>query len=223
MAHQLRTLHDLTSTLGRPTPRGVLTGAAPRLSRAGAGPRAIRAFLMAGSRDGGAGDDSAADLAYASALELSRQQQYGAARDAFEELLRAHPDMCKGWVSYAQMEKRVGRLGDPQRLYVARYILQRGLTVNPGSACLAQAWGLLELQRGNWWAAVRLLERCVSMDASNAPVLRWQPVQSARQTVSSRPGRGARRARGASVVPAAGGGGGGGAGGAAALGGGREL
>lgn len=100
--------------------------------------------------------------------------------------------------THAQMEKRVGRLGDPQRFDVARYILQRGercqqvgtaalppacacrtarpsdlpqpgrglrtnapplpparpppppnpgLSVNPGSACLAQAWGLLELQR----------------------------------------------------------------------------
>jgi len=40
------------------------------------------------------------------------------------------------------------------------------------------------------------------MDASNAPVLRWQPVQRAR-TVSS---RASPRVRGASVVPAASGG-----------------
>jgi len=40
--------------------------------------------------------------------------------------VRAHPNMCKAWVSYAQMEKRIGRLGDPQRLHIARYILQRG-------------------------------------------------------------------------------------------------
>jgi hypothetical protein len=65
---------------------------------------------------------------------------------------------------------------------------------------------------------VRLLERCVLMDATNAPVLRWQPVQSAAQTVSSRRrpapaprvgGVASRGRRGASVVPAAGGAGGG--------------
>lgn len=43
--------------------------------------------------------------------------------------------------------QRVGRLGDAARFEIARYVLQRGLAVNPGSACLAQAWGLLELQR----------------------------------------------------------------------------
>ncbi|KIZ02203.1 hypothetical protein MNEG_5750 [Monoraphidium neglectum] len=100
-------------------------------------------------RGGGARDSTqaAADRAYEAALELSRQQQHGAAREAFEELLRAHPNMCKAWVSYAQMEKRIGRLGDPQRLHIARFVLQRGLSSNPDSACLAQAWGLLELQR----------------------------------------------------------------------------
>jgi hypothetical protein len=44
----------------------------------------------------------------------------------------------------------------------------------------------MELQKGNWWAAVRLLERCVSMDPANSPVLRWKPVASARKTVSER-------------------------------------
>jgi hypothetical protein len=40
---------------------------------------------------------------------------------------------------------------------VARAILQRGLQINPDSGCLAQAWGLMELQKGNAWAAVRLV------------------------------------------------------------------
>jgi hypothetical protein len=49
----------------------------------------------------------------------------------------------------------------------------------------------MELQKGNWWAAVRLLERCVLMDPANSPVLRWHPVAAARKTVGSR----SRRAR----------------------------
>jgi hypothetical protein len=67
-----------------------------------------------------------ATAAYEAALELSRQQRYGAAREAFEALVREHPGMCKAWVSYAQMEKRIGRTGEPERLHIARYILQRG-------------------------------------------------------------------------------------------------
>lgn len=50
----------------------------------------------------------AADAAYESALELSRQQHYSDARQAFEELVRAHPHMCKAWVSYAQVGKLAG-------------------------------------------------------------------------------------------------------------------
>lgn len=49
-----------------------------------------------------------------------------------------------------------------------------------------QAWGLLELQAGNMWAALALLERASRTDARCAPVLRWQPVQAARLAVSSR-------------------------------------
>ena len=39
----------------------------------------------------------------------------------------------------------------------------------------AQAWGLLELQRGNVLAAVILLERCVANDPRCSPVLRCAP------------------------------------------------
>jgi hypothetical protein len=49
-----------------------------------------------------------------------------------------------------------------------------------------QAWGLLELQRGNVLAAVILLERCVANDPRCSPVLRWKAVRVARQTVGSR-------------------------------------
>lgn len=123
---------------------------------------------------------------YSLALHLARGENYQGARDAFEVLLLQYPHMCKAWVSYAQVERRLGRISDPNRFEAARQVLQRGLQLNPGSACLAQAWGLMELQRGNWWAAVRLLERCVVMDPANSPVLRWHPVASARKTVGSR-------------------------------------
>lgn len=51
---------------------------------------------------------------------------------------------------------------------------------------LPQAWGLLELQRGNVLAAVILLERCVANDPRCSPVLKWKAVRTARQTVGSR-------------------------------------
>ncbi|KAF6254880.1 hypothetical protein COO60DRAFT_1627727 [Scenedesmus sp. NREL 46B-D3] len=121
---------------------------------------------------------------YEHALELSRLEQYDEARQAFQQLLSSDPTFCRGWVSFAQMERRAARTQDPQRLVVARAILQRGLQMNPGSGCLAQAWGLMELQKGNAWAAVRLLERCVEMDSALEPVLRWKPVNAARLTVA---------------------------------------
>lgn len=42
-----------------------------------------------------------------------------------------------------------------------------------------QAWGLLELQAGNTWAALALLERSVRADPACSPVLRWRTVQVA--------------------------------------------
>jgi hypothetical protein len=36
------------------------------------------------------------------------------------------------------MERRMGRIADPLRFAVARQILQRGLSTNPDSGCLAQ-------------------------------------------------------------------------------------
>eukprot|EP00775_Hariotina_reticulata_P002867 gene2867-3159_t len=122
---------------------------------------------------------------YEHALELSRQEQYEEARAVFEDLLRQYPSMCKAWVSYAQMERRLGRIADPFHFHMARQILQKGLQLNPDSGCLAQAWGLLELQKGNLWAAIRLLERSVDMDPVLAPVLRWKPVHAASQHVRS--------------------------------------
>ena len=70
-----------------------------------------------------------------------------------------------------------------------RRILQRGMQSNPQSGCLAQAWGLLELRRGNSRGAVNLLERSVVLDPSCSPVLKWNPVQKAKENVGPRKGR----------------------------------
>ncbi|KAG2445198.1 hypothetical protein HYH02_008666 [Chlamydomonas schloesseri] len=88
------------------------------------------------------------------------------------------------------MEKQCHRSRDADRWERCRAVLQRGLTLNPTSSCLIQSWGLLELQRGNWLAAVRMLERCARLDVNCRPVLRWQVVQTARKTVGSRRGSG---------------------------------
>ena len=49
-----------------------------------------------------------------------------------------------------------------------------------------QAWGLLELQRGNVLAAVLLLERCVANDPRCSPVLKWKPVKVCPSTLLRR-------------------------------------
>lgn len=53
----------------------------------------------------------------------------------------------------------------------------------------AQAWGLMELQKGNVVAAVKLLDRCAAADPRrNMPVLRWRPVLEARASLGARAG-----------------------------------
>lgn len=47
------------------------------------------------------------------------------------------------------------------------------------------------MQRGNWVAALLLLDRSARLEPRNTPVLRWRPVVEARRTVGER-----RRARG---------------------------
>ncbi|GLC54770.1 hypothetical protein PLESTB_000904100 [Pleodorina starrii] len=138
-------------------------------------------------------------------------------RRTFEHLLTQQPSLCKAWVSWAQMEKRCHRSNQSERWHRCREVLQRGLELNPSSSCLIQAWGLMELQRGNWLAAVMLLERSARLDSRCVPVLSWQHVRTAKKTVGSR------RTRGSAVRPAASGAGGaaagGGSGGAASSGG----
>ncbi|KAK9846412.1 hypothetical protein WJX81_003324 [Elliptochloris bilobata] len=123
---------------------------------------------------------------YSAALELARGQDYAGARRAFQECVEICPSYGKAWVSWAQMEKRSRKAGAGDPLARCRMVLQQGLSLNPDSAPLCQAWGLMELQRGNVLAAVLLLERSVAHDPRCSPVLRWKAVRTARQTVGSR-------------------------------------
>lgn len=120
---------------------------------------------------------------YTKALELAREELWDDARHAFEDAVTACPSWQKPWVSWAQMEKRAAiqaqlaagsgiGLEESDRWRRCRAVLQRALTMNPSSAQIIQAWGLMELQRSNLLPAVRLLERCAAIDRTCAPVLR---------------------------------------------------
>lgn len=128
---------------------------------------------------------------YEYALVLARQADsrssitFSAAKQAFEACILACPTFEKPWVSYAQMEKRCGASTE-ERVRRCKEVLQRALALNPHSPYIMQAWGLLELQRGNLLPAVRLLERCVAAKPELVPVLKWKSVQEARRTVGSR-------------------------------------
>ena len=118
----------------------------------------------------------AAASLYQQALELAREEHWEAARHAFEAAVAACPAWQKPWVSYAQMEKRAATQAQdtacPDRWRRCQRVLQRALTLNPSSSQIVQAWGLMELQRSNFIPAILLLERCVALDRSCAPVLR---------------------------------------------------
>lgn len=123
---------------------------------------------------------------YSAALSLARTAQYERARRVFAKTVSEHPCWVKPWVSWAQMEKRCMRVGDDTHWAACRTVLQRGLLCNRDAPQLLQAWGLMEMQRGNWQAAVALLERSVLFEPRNSPVLRWKPVIEARKTVGER-------------------------------------
>jgi hypothetical protein len=112
------------------------------------------------------------------------------------------PSLSKAWVSWAQLEKRA--CPDSRRavavLQVAaqRLMQQRGGGDDAGAllhqpaAPVLQAWALLELQRGNFLAATRLLARAVDADPERcSPVLRWAPVRAAAAAVQERGEKGA--------------------------------
>lgn len=103
----------------------------------------------------------------------------------------APPTSC--CTSLPQMEKRQARLGDPQGWARARSVLDAGLRANGvAHPAILQAWGLMELQLGNNWAAVRMLDRAARLDPGRcAPVLQWAQVRRAREEAQA--ARAARR------------------------------
>ena len=84
----------------------------------------------------------------------------------------------------ATTEQRTGR--SVPDFSACRAVLQQGLELNPGSSCLCQAWGLMELQQGNTFPAVKLLDRSAEYDPNCKPIQRWKLYKEARKTVSSR-------------------------------------
>jgi lipopolysaccharide biosynthesis regulator YciM len=81
------------------------------------------------------------------------------------------------WVSWAQLEKKHKGVDS------AREVLQEGLAINKNSSCLIVAWGLLELKRGNAFAALLMLKRAAEIDPECSPVLRWkQVIEAAKRT-----------------------------------------
>ncbi|KAL6758924.1 hypothetical protein V8C86DRAFT_3133866 [Haematococcus lacustris] len=131
--------------------------------------------------------DAPAAAVYNVSLAYYRQEAFKAARVLFEKTVRANPSFDKAWVSYAMMEKRASLASSQaERFARCRAVLQRGLQLNPCSPRLLQAFGLMELQRGNWLAALMLLERSVRIEPRLQPVLNWALVDAARQAVGSR-------------------------------------
>jgi len=120
-------------------------------------------------------------LWYHRALELARKQQYEKSRRVFQAISQAYPNLCRAWVSWAQMEKKAGADSTVLDYEGCRAVLQRGLQLNPRSSCLCQAWGLMELQKGNSLAAIKLLDRSAMYDPKCKPVQRWKLYKDARQ------------------------------------------
>jgi tetratricopeptide (TPR) repeat protein len=139
-----------------------------------------------GSLAKGSTDTDRCRFLYEKALRFARHQNHKAARRAFQTCIAVIPDFSKAWVSWAQMEKRTVAEGQGDGIERCRRILQQGLALNPTDAKILQAWGLLELQRGNVLAAVLLLERCVQYEPTCCPVLQWRAVQVAKQSVGDR-------------------------------------
>ncbi|MEW5306981.1 MAG: hypothetical protein WDW38_005861 [Sanguina aurantia] len=85
------------------------------------------------------------------------------------------------------MEKRYDMGAESPSLERCRLVFQWGLLLNienPQSVVLIQAWGLMELQKGNNLAAIKLLERSAHMDPARCmAVLKWQQVVNARELV----------------------------------------
>jgi len=111
---------------------------------------------------------------YKLAMEHNRHQEYVLARRAFTRCLKLDTAYSRAWVSYAQMEKRLGNRAR------GRQILQMGLRRSPRDYALLQAWGLHELQEGkevNNLMAYGLLTSSVKYNPKLSGVLKWKAVK----------------------------------------------
>ncbi len=80
---------------------------------------------------------------YASALELARRDNFDAARDAFQRAVAACPQWDTPWVSFAQCERRAAGADADECVRRCREVLQAALRINPRSARIICAWGLM--------------------------------------------------------------------------------
>lgn len=144
--------------------------------------------VVGGTGNCGGSCTTRALVLYTKGLEYARNEQWDVARRVFEKTVQECPAFVKPWVSWAQMEKRCIPCGDDRRWANCRTVLQRGLLHNRDAPALLQAWGLMEMQRGNLLGAILLLDRSAALEPRNRPVLRWKPVVEARQTVGARRG-----------------------------------
>jgi hypothetical protein len=80
---------------------------------------------------------------YASALELARRDNFDAARDAFQRAVAACPQWDTPWVSFAQCERRAAGADADECVRRCREVLQAALRMNPRSARIICAWGLM--------------------------------------------------------------------------------
>ncbi len=128
------------------------------------------------------GESSTAKALYSKALKLARSEDFEQARELFQMVAERFPNYEKNWISWAQMEKRAHAMNSERKWDSCRQILQRALCEsNPKNPRIIQAWGLMELQKQNFWAAVTMLDRSVLYDPFLKPVLLWKPVVRARR------------------------------------------
>lgn len=109
---------------------------------------------------------SASQSEYDRALQLSTRRNKRAARDVFRSATRAYPKDGRLWLSWAQMEQRIGDMT------AARTIFADGVDANPNNVRLLHAWAVAEDRASCPHAARRLFLRC--LDLAPADGLVWQ-------------------------------------------------
>lgn len=89
----------------------------------------------------------------------------------YERVLRESPS-SRTYLLKALLLERMGQWD------AARVAFRSGNKSYPDDGKLLQAWGLMESRTGHATLAMRLLKRCVAVDQTLAPVLRWQRFSS---------------------------------------------